>query len=269
MAYRKNITLQIGVISFTVDLDGAIETESRMKNVCVGDVTPHAPTPVKNNTSCPDCGNKEWSSFKKAEVDGKEYRVVDVDEVTKAKEDSIGATKQVISLTAHPTTEVRTQTVQGDGTYYLTPASVGSADGYNLLVSLLRKHPEVAFLGLWTAVSRTNLYEVRLFGDTLLLEGRARTESIKIKPQPAGAPNAMFEQQMDLLLPMLTKPFDPATYADTYKQEIEKLIASKTAVEGAAGPKAAGAKQAAATVDLSAQLDAQLAALGLTVPVAV
>lgn len=260
MPYRKGITIQLGMIGFLVDIDGAVtRDDTGFKQVCLGDpASGHKPTPVKQSLTCPECGNDDRGSFKKAQVEGSEYVVVDADEIATAREESIGATKKVITLTAHPLEQVRTQTIQGDSAYYLAPS--GAKTGYNFVADILKRHgEEVALLGMWTPVSRTGLYEVRLYGDALVLEARARTESIKVSGQGIEELEPANQAQVDMLLPMLTAPFDPVLYTDVYKAKIEELLASKTAIEGAAVASKTGTKSApAGTVDLTATLNAML-----------
>lgn len=261
MAYRKGIVLQLGAISTLVDVESAVVAEESLKTVCVGDAaSPHIPTAVKQSLACPACKNDDRGSFKKARVEGTDFTVVEQDEVADARVNSVGATKAIIQLTPHPIEEVRTQTIQGKSTYYLTGSKPELMPLYGLLADTLRRHPEFAFLGLWTPVGRPGLYEIRLFGDTLVMEGRERTESLKIVQQEYPVVPSVNQQQMDQLLPGMVSAFDPATYADTYKANLDALIASKAAVAGVLGEKSAASKSSVptGTIDLTALLNAQL-----------
>jgi len=268
MGYRNGVVLQIGPIAVTVDINTAVQAEEGLKVVCVGTdpASPHVPTGVKQSYKCASCGNADYGSFKKARVSGKaDFTVVEQSEVAETKATVVGATKDIISLSAHPIEEVREQTIQGKGTYYLAPAKPGLVPLYGLVVDTLYRHPELAFLGLWTPSSRPTLFEVRLFGETIVMEARERTESIKIVQQAPFVVPELNQGQIDMLLPSVVKAFDPATYADTYQSALDDLIASKVAVEGVLPEKSKSAAAATpvGTLDLTALLTASLGSAGL------
>lgn len=260
MAARK-LMIQFGLIAMSVTLSKTTAAESSFKTVCVGDdpASPHEPTPIKQTRACPACQNQDYGSFKKATVSGSTYTLLDVEEVRQAKEEAVAGTKGVLSLTAHNIGEIKANTSPEGATYYLTPADPNSVKVYALIVDTLKETPEVGLLGLWTPISRTSLYEIYLQDDTLMMGQRARSERLNIVPVPASAPDPMLKAQMAMLLPMMIQPYDPATYADTYRAKIDELLATKTSVEGAAVTTAT-ASAPTATVDLQAQLDAMLAA---------
>lgn len=262
MSFRNKIVLSLGLIALHVAMDSAVSDEKGLKIVCVGDdpAKPHEPTPIKQNPACPKCHNANFGTFKKAQVDGTAYTVVEADEVAAVKEQSVGATKTTIAMTPHDAEEVHTHTIQDGSVYYLTP-NKGAEETYALIVETLREHPEIALLAQWTPVSRTNLYEIKLFGDTLVMEQRARTDAIKVVQVPVTPANPMFKTQMAMLLPTMVQPFDPATYADTYRTQLEALLASKGTVEGAA---TATGSAASLPTNLMDQLNAMLAAAPAT-----
>lgn len=244
-AYRNGIQLRLGMIGTNVSLSTAVAREQSLNTVCLGTHGKEHPiTRIKEPTVCPVCDKDtkigDFAShpqdFKKArEISKGNYAVIELDEIAAAKGTGIDPTKTTISLTAHPIEEVRSQTIQGESTYYLAP-STGFNELYGVVVDTIRRNPQYGFLGLWTPMSRTGLYEVRLFGDTLLMEARARTESLLIVPQPVMEPAEAMQQAIDLTLASFAKPYDPATYADTYKAALEALIESKSTVEGEASP---------------------------------
>jgi non-homologous end joining protein Ku len=273
MGYRNGIVLQLGAIAASVDLDGAVIKEESLNTVCRGPVEGngdtaqhgHAPTGVKNNPTCPTCKNTTYSTFEKAKQVGTtrnpEFAIVKPEEVAATRAEAVGATKDIIQLTVHRTEDVSTQTIQAESVYWLKPHKDTLAPLYGMFVDALRRHPEYTFLGLWTPVARVGLYQVKLFGDTLVMEQRHRTESLKVEQQPVIAPDAAGQGMIDTILSTLVKDFDPAVYADKYKADLEALIASK---ESESGIVVAGEKRAAAasvptgTVDLNAMLAAAL-----------
>lgn len=271
MAYRTGIVLKMGAVMAQVDVNSGVEKEAALKTVCVGmdAASAHVPTPIRQRTSCPECNNFEYATFKKARVEGRNsYVVIEQEEVAQTRADAVGMTKEIIELSAHPVEEVREQTVQGDGSvYYLTPAKAALAPLLDLLRDTMFRHPELAFMGLWTPSSRPNLYEFKLFGNTLVMEGRARTESLKIVQQPVGDVAEVVQAQMDALLPTMTVPFDPATYADTYQTKLAELVAARQAVDGAAPTKSTATVTALpGVVDLSALLQGALDSAGVKAP---
>lgn len=274
MAYRNGIVLQLGAITTSVNIDGAVIKEESLKTVCRGPAEGngdanqhgHAPTPVRNSPTCPTCSNTEYSTFEKARQVGTtrapEYAIVEAEEVQQTRANAVGATKDIIQLSVHRTEDVSTQTIQGESVYWLAPHKPALAPLYGMFVDSLRRHPELTFMGLWTPVARVGLYQVKLFGDTLVMEARHRTESIKVEQQEVVSPDATGQGMIDTILASLVKDFDPATYADTYQRDLEALIASKQAEAGivVAGTKrAAAAAVPAGAVDLNALLAASLA----------
>jgi non-homologous end joining protein Ku len=270
MAYRTGIVLKMGAVMAQVDINSGVEKEEALKTVCVGTATPHPPTPIRQSVACPDCGNGLRDTYKKARVEGRSsFVLVEQTEVAETKANAVGMTKEIIELSAHPIEEVREQTIQGDGSvYYLTPSKPALAPLLDLLRDTLYRHPELAFMGLWTPSSRPNLYEIKLFGNTLVMETRARTETLKIIQQPAGDVAEVVQAQMDALLPTMTTVFDPATYADTYQEKLAALVAAREAVDGVAPTKSTGATVTAlpGAVDLSALLQGALDSAGVKAP---
>lgn len=268
MAYRKDILLQMGTIASLVNVETAVTKDATgLKTVCVGDTAkPHPPAAIRQKQECPTCGNDDRGSFKKAQVDGTEFTVVEAGEVATAKETAIGASKQVIQLSAHQAEEVSTRTVQDGSVYFLTPAKPALAPVYGLIADTMARHPELTFLGQWTPASRTNLYQFKAFGTTLVMEERARPDALRIVQQPATPVGQAHRDQIDLLLPSLVSEFDPATYADAYATRLAELLASKQAVEGvaAARSKTATTLSPVGTVDLTALLNDALSTAGVS-----
>lgn len=271
MAYRNGKALQIGgLLTVLVDIDSAVETAPGLKTVCKGTGTPHVATALKQHLTCPNCGNEDPTFFEKASVDGGEFLVVGQDEVSQAREAAVGTTKDLISLTPHPTAQVRESTIMGKGVYYLMPHKPAYAPLYGLFVDTLKRRPEVAWLALWTPATKPNLYEVRLFGDTLVMEERARTETLKVAQVARDEDSVTdgFRSQVDMLISATESPYDPAKYVDQYAAQMLELLATKQAEVGVLGEAKAGARPLALApvIDLAAALAASLSAAGVTAP---
>jgi len=266
MAYRPGVLLQFGMITAIVDIDNAVQSKDGLKTVCLGPTgTEHVPTAIRQHIKCPECANEDTGTFKKASVLGDQFIVVEKEEVATAKASTVGASKKLIALQAHPASEVHTQTIQGGGVYQLHAAK-GMEAVVSLLTDTLQRHPELAFTGLWSPAGRQNFYEVKAFGDTLVMEERARTEQLKIVPSTLEVINPAFQAQIDALLTVGVVPYDPATYVDTYDKMLDDILATKTAVDGVVGRLTKStAAPVAGSVDLSAMLLGGLAAAGLKV----
>jgi non-homologous end joining protein Ku len=264
MAYRPGVILQFGMVTVIVDIDNAVASETSLKNVCLGHPGEldalgvdrgHAPTAVKQRPlMCPDCGNDDPTTMKKANVVGKQFIVVEKTEVADAKASSIGASAKFISLLAHPAEEVHSQSIQGKGVYQLKPSTQEMGKVVSLLLDVVQRHPELAFTCLWAPAGRQNFYEVRAFGDTLVMEERCRTEQLKIIQQPKLVVLAAHQARMDENLLTDVVPYSPATYQDAYLAKLEEVLASKTAQDGVLAPKTKSIPMVAGSVDLSAML---------------
>jgi non-homologous end joining protein Ku len=275
MAFRNGIVLQLGAIATSVNVESAVIAEKGLKTVCRGpqdgidrDGNPidpahhgHAATPIRNNPGCPTCENTSYPTFEKAsEVSKGEFAVLDQTEVATTRANAVGASKDIIQLSVHKTADVALQTVPGESVYFLTPHKPALAPLYGMLVDALERHPELTFMGQWTSVARANLYQIKLFGSTLMMESRRRTEELKVVQQPVIAIGAAEQGMVDTILGNLVVDFDPATYADTYRANLDVLIASKQTEEGivSARTKAAATAVPTGAVDLSSVLAAAL-----------
>ena len=266
MAYRPGVILQLGTITAIVDVDNAIASIAGLKNVCCGgNITTHPPSAVKQQPlKCPVCTNDDTGTMKKARIEAKQFIVVEKDEVADAKAGAVGATAKFISLLAHPADEVHTQAIQGGSVYQLKASSQPMVPVLSLLLDTMRRNPQLAFTGLWSPAGRQNFYEVRPFGDTLVMEERCRTEQLKIIQQPFIEPAPAFRTQVDAILAQTVVPYDPATYEDAYLRKLEEVLATKAAQDGTLIPKSkATTTTVAGAVDLSAMLGLGLKAVGL------
>lgn len=264
MAFRKGIVVQLGMITAIMNIESAIEKEDAgLKQVCTGTGgADHAPVQVKQKKHCAECGEIDYSDIKKAKIVGTSFQVVDVDEVADVKDATLGASKKMITLTPHPTDDVEGKILPSGTVYTLQPSDNAQMGAYSMLHDTLNRHPEITMLGLWTPVSRKTLYRLGTYGDALVLDQQYRTEEIKVV-EPATPPlDPAMQTQVDMLLPMMLQPFDPATYADDYAAKLAELLASREAVEGVATERSKSEAKVSTSVgaDLGAQLAAMLAA---------
>lgn len=263
MAYRKGIvfTFQLGLLPVTLigNLDNAIvDSDSGLKQVCTG--TPdaeHAPTQISLKRTCATCGEIPYGQIKKAQVLGDGFKVVTDEEVAQVKNETLGATKKMVTLTAHPTEGVAGKILTGGSIYTVSPSDPAQMQAYAILHDVVTRHPDVTLLGLFTPASRTNLYRLGTYGDALVLEQQHRTNEINIVEPMTPPIGAAAEAQIDTFLAGSLQVFDPANYVDAYAERLAEVLAAKDAVEGVATEKTKSAPKTPTTVggvDLMAQL---------------
>lgn len=266
MAYRKGIVVQLGMITAIVDVDSAIsKDDAGLKQVCTGTAdAEHAPEQIKQKKTCGQCGEVPYSQVRKAKVTGSSYQIVDTEELGDARDATLGASKKMVTLTPHPTEDVDGKVLPSGTVYTLSPSDQAQMGAYSMLHDTLVRHPEVTMLGLWTPVSRKGLYRLSTYGSALVLDQQYRAEEIKVVEPATPALAAAVQTQVDMLLPMMVLPFDPATYADDYSAKLGELLASREAVEGVASERVKSEPKVPTGVgaDLGAQLAAMLAAAG-------
>lgn len=256
---RKGLTLAFGLISTQVRLTGAVEkdTTPRLNTLCVGDEkgSAHAPRPIKQGYTCEDCGPlTDKTVLKKGKPAGDGYVIVDAEEVTKARTDTGAEFKKSIKFTAHKAADVIEGTAPNGTLYYLAPE--GSADAYSLLRDLIAKHPEVAFVALYTVSSRVGMYVARVHGDAIVLEGRYRESELKAAPDFDQAPvNEQLYGMAEQFLDGMVTDFNADEYADKYTERINAMLEASTPVAAAAMETESGG----VGVDLMAALQAELA----------
>ena len=265
-AYRKDVTIAFGQILIPVNLTSAVSREESLSNVCCG--VPGQPTHdtagIRNNPACPVCGNQDATTWFKGRRDGEDWIVVDAGEVGQLKAEAIGGTKDLMRVGAHPVAEVRSRTANAKGCYQLSPSKEALRSYYSGIVDTIKRHPELAFLTLWSpTVQRTNLYEILVQDDALVMAERVRSENLVLEVQPLTPVGASEQQAIDsFVLPAMTSTFDPAVYADQFKAKLETLLASRQGQPGAVPAIGSTPSAAPATVDLSSLL-ASLATTGV------
>lgn len=265
MAWSRNATMSLNLITFVVSIRTAVKKEDEVSAhaVCDGagskDGKTHVLTRCKAPLTCPQCNADDRTKFLKAVDTDSGLKLLDNTERAGAQASAdIETMKKQVALGLHDAAEVSTKTMPGGGAYYLHPKA--GADAYYAIVEVLRKHPEKVLLCQWVPVSRANLYQIKVFGDTLVMLEQARTEDIQVEQLPVTAPKPTDVAMLEAFLDNLTTPFDPATYADQYTANLRKVLADKDAVtvEGSKATKAKGSL--APVVDLTSTLEALLAA---------
>lgn len=261
MAYRKNITLKLALITAPVDVSSGVEKEAENHQVCDGANTPHIPTQVKQSTACPNCGNADRTSFKLVTAGQEGLVALTKEEIAAAKALAVGDSNKLIELSAHPVEQVRAQTIPNGSVYFLAPSNPYVAQHVDLIKDAMLRHSELAFLGVFSPSGRPNLYEFRLFGESIIMVQLARTQDIKVLAQPIGELLPAYQDQMDAILAASATAYDPTVYADDVKVRMAALAASKATTEGEVLTATKSRSAALApVVDLAAMMAASLTA---------
>lgn len=272
MAYRKGLVLSFGLVNVIVSIDGAVGKEESLVSVCCGPAggTEHAPTPISQIRTCKHCvtatnpaGEVAYADLKKArEVGSGQYQIADQNEIAATKDATLGATKKMLTLTVHDNEAVAAATLQADGAYYISPEGPAQIGAYSLLLDAVKRNPNKAFLTQFTPTSSAGLWQLKAFGDVLVMEKRCWPEQVKATPNVAPIePDAGLQAQMDMVIESMEREFDPADYRNTYVADLDALLSGKGTVEGEITERKKSAEKSVATagvVDLSAQLSAML-----------
>jgi DNA end-binding protein Ku len=115
--------------------------------------------------------------------------------------------------------------------YYLEPEE-GAAKAYSLLCQALRQTDKVGVAG-FVFQNRERIGAVRPAGDMLMLEQIRYAAQIrdaaelKIPAEPLGTADEL--KMATALIKQLAKPFEPESFRDTYREDIDRIVAEKVA----------------------------------------
>lgn len=256
----RNLSLQFGLVTLSVKSDGAVEKAAPMSNMCVGqpDKPEHPATPVTAPKVCTACGPiTDYDALVKGVKQGKAYTIVSQDDVAEAKAEFSAEHKGVLNLIPHPAQQFLGETAPGDTLHFLTPADAASANHYQLLVKLIESHPEYAFASLYTPVSATALYMVRVREGVLVMEKRTRSQAMKPTPSVGGEVNDALYAMLEAVLPTFATDYDPTDYEDKFQAALDAMLESAEQVTVGA----VDVKKAAPIVHTDDDLLAKLQAL--------
>lgn len=224
----RNLALQLGLLSVACKSETATEkARTDMVNLCVGqpDHSEHPASPLKAPKTCTSCGEiTDYAALVKGVKQGDTYAVVTQEDVAEAKETYTKAYKGTLSLVPHPAQQFLAETGPGDTLHYLTPKDSTSEGHYQLLVKLVESHPEYVFASLYTPVSATALYMLRVREGVLLMEKRTRTQNMKPAPSVGGEVNEALFAQLDSMLEMFVTEYDAEAYEDRYESALALMV---------------------------------------------
>ena len=233
----RNLSLQFGLVALAVKSEVAIEKPASMSNMCTGQPGKkgHDATPVTAPKTCVACGPiTDYDSLVKGVKQGNAYTIITQDEVAEAKDEYAAEHKGTLNLIPHPAQQFVAETAPGDTMHYLTPADAGSANHYQLLVKLIKSHPELVFASLYTPVSATALYIVLERNGVLVMQKRVRSQALKPTPSVGGEVNEQLFAMLEAVLPEFVTDYDAEAYEDKYEAAIAEMLAKLQALASVA-----------------------------------
>lgn len=265
-ALKKGVAFSVGLVTANCSINGAVEKAAGNVTVCCGDdANPHDPQRISQVRRCADCGDVAYTQLKKAREVGDGLVLLEAEEIIEAKSDA-EAFKTRAAMTPHPASEVYALTAPGEKVYYVTP-DPGNEVPYDILRTMIGNHPELAFVCQWTARSNASLFRVTLHKGVLCMTELVRPQSLKPVPQiEVEAPEAMKVMAEQVLqLPNVVTDFDPDSYADTYEDRIQALLATKQ-VLSAGGTAPTSTQAPSVPASQQAAMDALAAMLAAAPP---
>lgn len=261
--FKRTLTVSYGIVQAVCDLTSTKVPESKdtgLAQVCVGAAHSKAHAPVKPvwDPYCPSCAKTvgRTSLSKATEPVKGQFVVISQEEVADLKGDDANY-KGVLALTAHEAAQFEASTMPDGTTYYLAPNPKDAF--YGLLRQMIQENPDLAFVGKYTVQSRAATYQVRPYGDLLVAVKMLAPEEMVQAPTvtPREISQAMLDMAPTVARGFIT-PYDPASYADTYKARLAETMAQRVSEPGAA--LATGVPSGPA-VDPMAAMQAQMEAL--------
>lgn len=233
----KGIALKIGGVGTTVRVEAATSKPETFHTVCCDG---HDPTRINAVTTCPVCGPiADKTTLKKGKLVGDQYVIVEQAEIAELKKQHVDAYKKVIDLKPHPLADVMDATVQGESMYRLIPDGDAGAAGYALIAAMVEQHPDLAFVGVWAARTRTKVYVIRAKDGVITMEERVRPVNVKPAPefdkvelgdaqkQATAMPWHDITTGMALFGLPDTTPFNPDEYTDDYLDAVSELLSNR------------------------------------------
>lgn len=226
---RTNVMLHLGLISTPVSVATALDTpdEVKLNTLCT---TGHDPVKAKMRLYCPTCDNDDRASFVKGRDVGGAFVVIDPEDLPQPAD----ADKNTITLTTHPAADL-SETMPGGKAYFLTPQK-GTGEGYPLLVEMVRKHPEYAFVATFAVRSVTALYRLGVHGNALTLTELAWPENVRSVDGGDLPYNEALVPLAEQFIADLASPFDPDSYRDDRVAKLREFVANATPVAAGDAP---------------------------------
>ncbi|HEY3486576.1 MAG TPA: Ku protein [Gammaproteobacteria bacterium] len=245
-----------GIISFgLVNIPIRMFPAVRSKNVRFHMLTEDGSCRLRQKLYCPETG-KEYDFKDTArgfEVAPDQYVILDEKEITKLLPDS-GRSIEIEDFVSLEEIDP----LRYDRPYYLAP-SEGGTKPYSLLVKAMERAGKVG-IARFVLHSKQHLAAVRVVQGGLALSTMHWNDEVLALEDVTAVPNDKIDpRQLALannLIDSLTRPFDPERYQDTYRAELNALIARKA--EGKRIPLPSEPQKTAQVVDLMEALKRSL-----------
>lgn len=249
----KGVALRLGVIVASVSMQSAVDSKKKASgNVLVCD-TGHPAERPSQQMFCPGCSEVvPYQQLKKAaQVDGG-LVVLEAEDLAEASVDIVKHKKEA-SVTAHPAEQVELLTSTGDKAYHLLPED-GHRTAYATMLSLVMRHPEMAFMTLWAARSAIAQYRLVAHEGVLVLQERVAGSGMRETPPLLLDFNTQLDELAESLLVQVTADYDPKSYEDTYASKLAEIVATKEVVPVASAKASTSSVAAMDGADLMAVL---------------
>lgn len=241
-----------GAIAFgLVNIPVRLYTAVHAQNVQFHMMSPDGRCRLRRKLWCPETGEEfEYAQATRAvEVAPDRYVSVDPEEIARLRPEK-GHTVEI---------EDFVELSEIDPVYYARPYYVGPGEGgaraYRLLVRAMESSKRVG-IGRFVMREKQYLVAVRPSEGALILETMNWHDEVTPLAEVVDLPSdEVDERQLELandLIDRLTRPFDASRYRDTFREQLQELIARKAA--GKALPKVARPQAPAEVPDLTEAL---------------
>ncbi len=222
----KDVSVSLGMISFTTRVESAAYTEDYLTNVCVNE---HDPVAVTRPLTCTECGPITMHGLKKAKREGGGLVVLSDFEINDLKEDATPF-KGKVQLIPYNMDEVLSHTGQGEKYYQLHPQS--NPENYSLLKQVILAYPGKAFVAKYAVRTKASLFMAQVKGDCILLQERTFVDNLKPVPSFTEPANEAFVPLAVSMVETMVTEFNPATFTDTYNRDLIAITRDREIVNG-------------------------------------
>lgn len=247
-----------GSIGFgMVNIPVSLQTATSSKSVAFNQIHKECKSRIKELRFCPVCDREvPWDEVEK----GYEYTKGDFIAFSDADFEKLPVpSKNLIDIIQFAKLE-EVDPIFFEKSYLMEP-NKAAKHAYGLLLHVLTEKKLIA-LGKLTLRTKERLCAMRPAGGGLLLSTLYFPDEINIDldaSSPEQKMSAAEEKMASTLVDMLTAPFDPEQFQDTYRVELMKLIESK--VEGVPAQQSLKRNTGANVLDLMESLQASLDSL--------
>lgn len=225
----KNVPFSFLSISGIVSVESAVKKTKAKTPFGICNHDQHQPTKLRQVVVCDSCPDTIPLSRAKAFPVEAGYAVL-TPEDEKAVSVSVDEFK-TMKISIYPAAEVELGSATGEKAYYLNPAA-GATPSYAVLYSLIKAHPELAFVTRWASRTLPTAYRLVAQDGALLIQERipAETEALKAPEVDLSVDPEMLELSEKLLGLAKVQTFSSSVFEDIREAALEAVAASKDPV---------------------------------------